>query len=362
MHSGQPILPPGRAAVFYGQGQPFEFVTQALPTLQPGEALVKNLYTTICGSDVHTFSGRRFEPPRVVLGHEITGDLVYLGPNHPGIDLRGETLHPGDRITWAIFSVPPGNDAPREDIPQKSGNLFKYGHALATDDDVFNGGLADYCILREDTAVIKISPDIPLQVAATISCAHSTVAGALRIAGDVAGKKVLVFGAGMLGISCLAMCREAGAEWIGAIDVDDRRLALGKQFGANEGYNIAGGIPTTLPWPEADVVFDMTGITKAMEAGLDSLRIGGVAVWIGAAFPNSPVQVDAQKIVRKILQIRGLHNYNFDDFLAATTFIEANYRKYDFAALVEKEFTLYETEEAFAYATKNKPVRAGVRI
>jgi len=358
----QPILPEGRAVVFYGKGQPFELISKPVPTLQPGEALVKNLYTTICGSDVHTFTGRRFEPPRVVLGHEITGDIFFIGPDHPGIDLRGETLQPGDRITWAIFSVPPGNAAPREDIPQKSNHLFKYGHALATDNDVFNGGLADYCILREDTAIIKISPDIPLKVAATISCAHSTVAGALRVAGDVAGKKVLVFGAGLLGISCMAMCKEAGAEWIGAVDVDDRRLAISQQFGADAGYNIAAGIPAPLPWPEADIVFDMTGITKAMEAGLDSLAIGGVAVWIGAAFPNSPVQVDAQKIVRKILQIRGLHNYNFDDFLAATTFIEANYRKYDFAGLVEKEFTLEQTEEAFDYAVNSKPVRAGVRI
>lgn len=362
MFDTSPEFQPGRAAVFYGTGQPFQFINKPVPVIEPGEILVKNLYTTICGSDVHTWCGRRMEPPQVVLGHEITGDILFIDPAHSAKDLRGQTLEVGDRITWSIFSVPPGNPAPRPDIPQKSNNLFKYGHALAKEGDVFNGGLADYCILRKDTAIIKISKKIPLKVAATISCAHSTVAGALRVAGDVGGKKVLVFGAGLLGISCIAMCHEAGAEWIGAIDIDMRRLSISHAFGANEGYNIAQGIPTPLLWPEADIVFDMTGDTKAMQAGIDSLRTGGIAVWIGAVFPNSPVQVDAQKIVRKVLQIRGLHNYNFDDFLAATAFIEANYQKYPFEDLVEKEFTLEQTEQAFEFAAKGKPVRAGVKI
>lgn len=359
MHSA---LPAGRAVVFYGAGQPFKLIHKQVPAIKHGEILVKNLYTTICGSDVHTWSGRRLEPPQVVLGHEITGEILYLHPGHTGVDLRVEKLAVGDRITWSIFSVPPGNPAPRPDIPQKSSNLFKYGHALAEEDDVFNGGLADYCILRNNTAVIKISPAIPLQVAATISCAHSTVAGALRVAGDIAGKKVLVFGMGLLGISCAAMCREAGAAWIGAIDTDARRLELSLDFGADAGYNIADYASGRLPWPEADIVFDMTGVTQAMEAGLESLRTGGVAVWIGAAYPNSPVKVDAQKMVRKVLQIRGLHNYNFDDFLAATAFIEQHYLKYNFEVLVEKEFTLEQTEEAFAFAGSCKPVRAGVRL
>jgi putative phosphonate catabolism associated alcohol dehydrogenase len=363
-----PGFPPGIAAIFNGQGKPFEFITRPVPFIKPGEILVKTGYTTLCGSDIHTYCGRRIEPPHVVLGHEIVGDILWIDPAHPGIDFRGEPIRVGDRVTWSIFSVPAGITPPRPDMPQKSPSLFKYGHVLADGDDVFNGGLADYCILRSNTALIKIAPSIPLKVAATISCAHSTVMGACRIAGDITGKKVLVFGAGLLGLSCLAMCREAGAARIGIIDPDPTRLHWGEKFGADAAYTFPEA-PTPFddaiprfPWPEADIVFDMTGNPQAMQLGLTSLAVGGCAIWIGAVYPAQPVPVDAQLVVRKLLQIRGLHNYNYEDFVKATSFIENNYRKYPFESLVEKEYPLAEIETAFAFATNKKPVRVGIKI
>ncbi|HWK05128.1 MAG TPA: zinc-binding dehydrogenase [Puia sp.] len=377
-------LPPGKAVIFNGQGKPFEFITRELPFIKPGEILVKTLYTTLCGSDIHTYCGRRMEPPHVVLGHEITGTILWIDPVHSGKDFRGEPIKAGDRVTWSIFSVPAGITAPRADMPQKSPSLFKYGHVLAAGDDVFNGGLADYCILRSNTAVIKIAEAIPLKVAATISCAHSTVRGALRVAGDIAGKKVLVFGAGLLGLSCLAMCKEAGATWIGVVDNEATRLHWGEKFGADAAYGsqdpVAGvakaddgapepgagsskpGADLPLPWPEVDIVFDMTGHPQAMKTGIDSLAVGGCAIWIGAVFPAKPVEIDAQKVVRKLLQIRGLHNYNYEDFVEATSFIENNYRKYPFEELIEKEYSLEDIEEAFAFASDSKPVRVGIKI
>lgn len=362
-----PSFPPGKAAIFNGHGKPFEFITRPVPFIKPGEILVKTRYTTLCGSDIHTYCGRRMEPPHVVLGHEIVGDILWIDPAHSGKDFRGQPIAVGDRITWSIFSVPADITPPRPDMPQKSSSLFKYGHVLADGEDVFNGGLADYCILRANTALISIAESIPLKVAATISCAHSTVMGALRVAGDMAGKKVLVFGAGLLGLSCLAMCKEAGAVQTGIVDPDPGRLHWGKKFGATEAFTFPEvAAPTTgttpLPWPEADIVFDMTGNPQAMKMGVDSLTIGGCAVWIGAVYPAPPVQVDAQMIVRKLLQIRGLHNYNYQDFVNATSFIENNYRKYPFESLVEKEYPLDDIEAAFTFAGDSKPVRVGIKI
>jgi len=363
MSNQQPASLPGKAAIFNGHGHPFELITRHVPFIKAGEVLVKTLYTTLCGSDIHTYCGRRQEPPNVVLGHEIVGEIIYIDHAHSGKDFRGDAIAVGDRITWSIFAVPEGVPAPRPDMPQKSDHLFKYGHTLAFGDDVFNGGLADYCIVKANTALIKISADIPVQVAATISCAHATVAGALRVAGDIKGKRVLVFGIGLLGLSCLAMCKEAGAVSIVAIDTEAARLDWAEKFGADANYIFsAEENAATLPWGEADIVFDMTGNPQAMKTGIDSLALGGTIVFIGAVYPAAPVQVDAQKVVRKILQIRGLHNYNYDDFVKATEFIEQNYTKYPFENLVEKEFVLDEVEEAFAYANSNKPVRVGVII
>jgi putative phosphonate catabolism associated alcohol dehydrogenase len=363
MSNPSPGFPPGKAAIFNGQGKPFEFITRQVPPIKPGEILVRTLYTTLCGSDIHTYCGRRLEPPHVVLGHEIVGEVIWIDPSHSGKDFRGQPLAIGDRVTWSIFSVPEGVAAPRADLPQKSPRLFKYGHVLAEGENVFNGGLADYCVLRANTAVIRIPGSVPLKVAATINCAHATVMGALRVAGDVRGKRVLVFGAGLLGLSCLSMCREAGAAKVGVIDNDATRLPWGLRFGADSTW-VPPAEATAGPfaWGEADVVFDMSGHPQAMATGLDSLSIGGCAIWIGAVYPAKPVPVDAQMVVRKVLQIRGLHNYNYEDFVNATSFIERNHSKYPFAEVIEKEYVLDDIEAAFAYAADRRPVRVGIRL
>ena len=356
------VFPPGKAAVFNGTGKPFQFLSKELLSIQPGEILVRVLYTTICGSDIHTYCGRRQEPPQVVLGHEIVGEILEINSAHSGMDMRSNPIAIGDRVIWSIFSVPPGNTAPREDMPQKSSNLFKYGHALADGDDIFNGGLAEYCILRKDTALIKISHRLPLKVAATISCAHATVMGSIRVAGDISGKKVMVFGAGLLGLTCLAMCREAGAAWTGLMDQVQSRLDWGEKFSADDIFHVPDSGAITMSWPEVDIVFDMTGNPQVMKVGIDSLRTGGIAVWIGAVYPEKPVQIDGQQIVRKLLQIRGLHNYNYDDLFHATIFIENYYMKYPYEELIEKEFELDEIEKAFVYACDHKPVRVGIKV
>src|SRR3984885_5139569 len=108
MNSIIPQFPPGKAIVFNGVGQPFECISRSLPEIKPGEILVKTIYTTICGSDIHTYCGRRQEPPHVVLGHEIVGDILWIDPAHPGKDFTGKPIRVGDRITWSIFSVPAG--------------------------------------------------------------------------------------------------------------------------------------------------------------------------------------------------------------------------------------------------------------
>ncbi len=82
--------------------------------------------------------------------------------------------------------------------------------------------------------MLKVPDSVPIPVAATVNCAIATVAGALRVAGEIGNKNVVIFGMGLLGQTCAAMCREAGASAVIAIDVDDRRLAEAASFGADE--------------------------------------------------------------------------------------------------------------------------------
>lgn len=360
----------GKLVAFNGAGKPLEFKEFPVGQLAPGEVLVKNLYTTLCGSDIHTYCGVRNETCPTVLGHEITGEIVALHPDFDYRDLQGRALEKGDIITWSIFSSDPESLYSKRGIPQKGDQLFKYGHALLTEADAFHGGLAEYCKLRQNTGILKIPSFIPLPIAATINCAMATVAAAIRMVGDLKDKRVLVFGTGLLGISCVAMCREAGAAWVATADISDQRLSVSKEFHADDVFNtanlsfdqLASAVKSSTGSNGIDVVFDMSGAPEAMETGIDLLSIGGCAVWVGAVFRNRKIQIDAERVIRNLITIKGIHNYNFEDLKYALDFLSASYSNYPFDKVVEKEFELKDAEKAFEYAVANKPIRVGIRI
>ena len=90
-----------RAAVFRAPGQPLTLDEFPLPRLETGECLVQIRCATICGSDLHSYYGRRPSPVPSVLGHEMVGLVAGLGPG--GVrDFRGRPLAIGDRVTWSM--------------------------------------------------------------------------------------------------------------------------------------------------------------------------------------------------------------------------------------------------------------------
>ncbi|WP_375582525.1 zinc-binding dehydrogenase [Cyclobacterium xiamenense] len=359
----------GRLIAFNGPGNGMEICNEPIGELDPASVLVRNEITTICGSDLHTYTGVRNEPCPVVLGHEIVGTIVEIGSQHSGRDYAGEKLERGDLVTWTIFSSDPSSPLSREGIPQKGADLFKYGHAQLTEKEHFHGGLSEFCILKPGTGILKLPVNLPLELAATVNCAVSTAAGAIRLASTLRGKRILIFGAGMLGITCAAMCRDAGAKWVGMVDVSSVRLNNALQFGVDAIFqrrDTSGTLLSELVGAGSgegmDRVFDMSGAPDAMEVGLDALGIGGVAVWVGAVFATRKVQVNPENLIRKLITIRGLHNYNYEDFVKGLDFMRRNWQRFPFASVVEKTFDFEQAEEAFAYALANKPLRVAIRI
>ncbi len=349
----------GRIAIFEGSGIPFLIRDEPLPTLSPGEILVANEFVTLCRSDLNTFSGKRKEKCPSILGHEVVGRILRVAPPHPRQDLRGKRLEEGDRITWAIYASSPQDSLSQRGIPQKARDLFKYGHERIRPDSNFHGGLATHTVLRNHTPVIAIDPSVPLPVAALINCSVATLAGALRLAGDCEAQEVVVSGSGMLGLVACAMLEENGAKPILAVDplADRREKAL--SFGADRALS-----PEKMKdyRKKARQVIELSGVASAMENSLDWLQIGGKAVWVGGTHPMDVLKVDGEAIIRNLLTIQGLHNYNEGDLRKAVTFIEAHHRKYPFKNLVSKTFSLLEVNEAFAFATEKNPYRVGIRL
>jgi putative phosphonate catabolism associated alcohol dehydrogenase len=356
-----------RTAVFARAGLPIEIVEIEVPPLGPHEVLVRNEMATLCRSDLATYTGQRIEPTPTILGHEVVGRICDFGPGASRVDLRGEPLRIGDRITWAIFASDPASPMAARGMPQKSADRCKYGHEQITFERTLHGGLSQYIILRPHTPIIKISEDIPVRVAAITNCALATIAGAFRLAGPERDRKILVSGAGMLGVLACAMAQCLGAAHVVAMDIDPARLAMARRFGADSGIVLPiefDSVQSLEPpaFGAFDLVIEASGVPWSMEKTLPLLGVGGVAVWIGAVSPVRPVSLPAEQIVRNLLTIRGLHNYNVDDFLASVTFLETYHQRFPLMELIDDRFSLDEINDAFEYAIAANPYRVGVHL
>lgn len=358
----------GNIAVFRGAGIPFAIEQATVPPLSEGEILVRNEYVTLCRSDLNTFSGKRTEKTPTILGHEIVGVIEELATGAPVQDFCGAELRVGDRITWAVYASDPASRLSRMGIPQKAPDLFKYGHEEITPTSNWHGGLADFCILRRHTPVIRIEKTMPLPVAALINCAVATVAGSMRLAGTIADQNVIIAGAGMLGVIACAMCRSAGAEKIVCVDIDDQRLETAKKFGADFTVNLksetaslkevvkrAGDEPVS-------VALDYSGVPETMESLIEVLGTGGTAVFVGATYPQRPLHISAEQLIRRVHTLKGLHNYNAHDLATAVEFMKKNHAHYPFESLVIDQFDLNTVNEAFDFGMKSGAYRVGVRI
>jgi len=309
----------------------------------------------VCGSDLHTFTGRRAGPAPGALGHEISGRIVDAGPDTRMLDYADTPLATGDFITWLLYAFDPDDPLSKMGYPQKSAGMFKYGHEAITPEDALHSGFAEYIILRPGTPVFRIPESLSILLATPANCTLATAMAAVRLSGDLKGKRVAVYGCGMMGYYSMAIARTFGASTVTAIDTNPKRLIRSRDFGSGIGYLFGQEGEETY-----DVVFEMSGSPQAMSRAVEVLKIGGTAVFAGAAFPQEDFTLNGERIVRNLLTIRGIHNYLPEDLNASIAFLSNNFRKFPFDSLVEKTFSIDRINEAFEYALGRKPVRIAI--
>lgn len=355
-----------QAAVFVGAGQPLELRRLSLPELRENEALVRVECCTICGSDLHTITGARTERTPSILGHEILGVVEQVGSPAPA-EIEGQPLRPGDRITWSTAASCGSCDRCRGGLPQKCRTLSKYGHELAEGRLALSGGLAEYLLLRPGSAAIRVPSKLLAEIICPANCATATVAAACRIAGSLAGRRVLIFGAGMLGLTAAAFARSQGAACIAVCDVNLQRLERARQFGADaivphaELGELRRQLTQQCQAEAFDVLLELSGSADAVEAAVALGDIGAKIVLVGTVMKSRPVQIDPESVVRRWLSIHGVHNYHPRDLQTAVAFLEREGANYPFAELVEFSYALADVNQAVAKALEVRPVRIAIR-
>lgn len=355
------------AILWDGADLPLRTVQVRDVLLAPGDALLMVELATICGSDLHTITGRRPGPAPSVLGHETVGQITAFGPGPAPQDVLGRTLTVGDRVAVGIYAACGRCRRCVSGLEQKCESLFKYGHVASGGNDILTGGFASHLHLRQGTPLVRVG-DLPAAVAAPLGCATATavacVTAAVTNIGDpldlgvpsaaLQGVEVTVTGAGLVGLLATALLADQGAT-VTTIDPHpdrrDRSLRFGARTSAPPGQEIG----------TADLFLELSGSPTAVAGAIEATTIGGTIVLAGTVSPGVPLPWEAQDLVRKLITLRGVHNYRPTDLVTAARWSAGALHRLPLHEMQGPTFPLSELESAITLATGSAALRVGIR-
>lgn len=352
-----------QAVLFESDSKEWRTVHVPLPDPQHDEILVRVLACTICGSDLHSVSGRRSVPSPIILGHEIVGEIVAFGPTSSRQTVDGRALQEGDRIVWALVANCGECFFCSNGLPQKCEQSFKYGHAKFESPRHLAGGFAEHCLLVSGTKCVKVPADLPLEIACPIGCSMATAAAAIEFAHPNGKSSALVLGGGLVGLMVCAMLKSRGVTNIVCVEPNEIRRELALRFGATTvASQLDSATAKQLTQSRGfDCAIECSGSNAAFELGFQHVRTGGNFVLVGSVFPGPGVPVVLDQIVRRNISIFGVHNYRPDHLVQAAEFATTAGRLIDPSLIVSQWFTLDELPTAFHSAIDAKALRVGIR-
>lgn len=309
-----------RAAVLRDIDTGLEVQTIRTPRPRAGEVLVKVSACGLCHSDLHVISGAIAFPLPAVLGHEVAGEIVKVGPGN-----EHNSLRVGQRVAGAFLmpcgqcpACSEGRDdlcATFFDLNRIQGKLYDGTTRLADLDGTpiamySMGGLAEYCVIPS-TSVTPIPDAIDPVTGAILGCAAMTAYGAVRRGADLRfGETVAVVATGGVGSNIIQISKAFGAKQIIAVDVADDKLEAARALGATDvvnsiSQNVHDSVFALTGGRGVDVAFEALGRPQTWTSALDSLRDGGRMVPIGLGAGVQTAEVEINRTVRRSQSIIG---------------------------------------------------------
>ena len=312
-----------------------EFGDVPKPKAGPGEILLRIKQIGVCGSDIHVNHGKHpFTSYPVVQGHEFSGEVISVGQGVTGIE-------PGNKAT-ARPQVVCGRCR-----PCKRGDYNICDH-LKVEGFQAPGCAQDYFVTSKEKIVLlpeNLSFEQGSLVEPTAVACHST-----GRAGNIAGKNVVVLGAGTIGNLVAQVVRCRGARNILITDISDFRLDIAQKCAIP---NISNAAKETLDVAAKrvfgdegfDVAFEAVGVEATMDAAVANIEKGGRIVVLGV-FGEKP-RIDMSIVGDREQTLIGTLMYKHEDYIEAVKFIASG--DVITEPLVTKHFPFEEYSDAYKF-------------
>ncbi|GAB6908430.1 Theronine dehydrogenase-like Zn-dependent dehydrogenase [Desulfosarcina cetonica] len=337
-----------KAAVVYGKDD-IRIEEYPTPTAGAGEMVVRTRVSGICATDIKTLLGQGLpkELP-TILGHEVVGEIAEIGSGVDGYAI-------GERVAVYPIAVCGQCEYCRKGRHNLCDHEFGLAHGIA-------GGFAEYVRLPrqiiEIGGVVKLADDLPFEravLAEPLSCAYAS----LRTCRVTAGDRVVILGAGPMGLMHLKLAKWMGATVI-VVDILENRLKIAAQMGADHCINSAttdhaAEIDRLTEGRGAAVVIASLGIPKVVEANLKLTGKGGTFNIFGGPPAGETIRVDPRWLHYMEITLTGTFACSPDDFRHCLELIRTQAITVD--DLVSDTFTLDNFLDAVERAKAQAMIR-----
>jgi L-iditol 2-dehydrogenase len=276
----------------------FDYQDMAPPEIGPDDVLIQVKAVGICGSDVHGMDGStgRRQPP-LVMGHEAAGVIAKTGANV--VDWKK-----GDRVTFDSTVYCGQCWFCRQGRINLCNNRRVLG--VSCDDYRQHGAFAEFVAVPQHI-LYALPENLKYEQAAMVEALSIAFHAVERTTVSVNDTAVVV-GAGMIGLLVVQTLRTAGCGTIIAIDLEQDKLDLTRQLGADVGLksdacDVAAEVAKLTGGRGADVAFEVVGITPTVTMAVDSVRKGGSLTLVGNLSPQ--VEMPLQSIVTREITLNG---------------------------------------------------------
>ncbi|MEO5842725.1 MAG: S-(hydroxymethyl)mycothiol dehydrogenase [Acidimicrobiales bacterium] len=353
-----------RAVVAKEKGKPVSIETIVVPDPGPGEALVRVLACGVCHTDLHYREGAINDDFPFLLGHEASGIVESVGADVTNVV-------PGDFVVLNWRAVCGNCRSCLRGRPWYCFSTFNATQKMTLDGRALSpalgiGAFAEKTLVAAGQCT-KVNPAASPAAAGLIGCGVMAGLGAaMNTAAITRGDSVAVFGCGGVGNAAIAGARLAGARTIIAIDIDDKKLAWAKDFGATHTINSNREDPVArvrefTEGNGADVCIEAIGLPQTYEQAFFARDLAGTVVLVGVPNPT-------MKIELPLIEVFGrggsLKSSWYGDCLPTRDFpmlIDLHLQgRLDLDRFVSEEITLDQVEEAFHRMERGEVLRSVV--
>lgn len=355
------------AAVMPAPRAPVDIREFRVPDLPPGSALLRTGRSEVCGTDVHLWHGRLAGVPYPIIpGHVSAGTLDRV--RGPLTDIDGRPLREGDRAVFFDVHRTCGRcrACTVHRTPTRCPSRRVYGITDPASEGLF-GGWAQAIFLEPGVSIARLPDRVALDDYIGAGCGLLTAVHVLDRAALRPGDRVLVQGAGAVGLSAIALARRGGAGAVYAIGAPAARLDLARRMGADRVFDLAGTsaarrieeVRGLTHGEGVDVVIEAAGSADAFEEGLELVRDGGRYVIAGHYTDAGPSTLNVHRHVnRKHLEIRGCWGSEAGHFARALSLLERYAGEVPWRDIGERTYPLAALNEALADAEAMRVVKA----